>query len=85
MKTVLLLFLTLFTFATPANAQISRPNTLANTLTLLAQAFRDAPEIRAVTVNRSDLSLGFARDLLIFADGALPGSRDFGPIFSPRP
>jgi len=57
MKTALLLFLTLFTIATPANAQIRRPETLADTLSIMEQAFRDAPDIQAVTVDRADVSL----------------------------
>ncbi len=60
MKAALLLFFTLLALAPPANAQISKPDTLAETLSLLAQAFRDTPEIQAVTVNASDMSLSLS-------------------------
>lgn len=57
MKSVLLLFLTIFAFTAPVSAQISRPETLMDTLAILAQSFRNAPEIQAVTVNQAEISL----------------------------
>ncbi|MBL1437944.1 MAG: DUF1444 family protein [Rhodobacteraceae bacterium] len=59
MKSGIILFLTFLTLTTPVTAQISRPETLLDTLTILAQAYRSAPEIQDVTVNRAEISLGF--------------------------
>lgn len=58
MKNSIALFLALFIFAAPVTAQIARPETLHDTLNILAQAYRSTPEIQAVTVNRTDVSLG---------------------------
>lgn len=65
MKAALLFFLIASSMATPANAQIPRPGMLADTLTILAQAYRRTPEIQAVKVNRADMSLELA-----LADGS---------------
>ena len=57
MKTALLLLISLLSFSAQANAQIRRPDALSDTLEILAQAYRSAPEIEAVSENRADMSL----------------------------
>ena len=57
MKQLLVPLLLLLSFATASSAQIGRPETRMDTLGILAEAFRNAPEIKAVDVNRGDVSL----------------------------